>query len=185
MQQTEAFRGTARKRDIAVRKQVSVDHREASLDRKHQGLELKTNRTDGKQNSPGSTRTSPDRKRVETVVETLATLHGRGETLAEVAHEARNMVTALGLYCDLLEEPGVLATPSCTTGTSSGLWPRPAAAWSKRSSRSMCRVVRKTSRNRSRNRTHRARPVQPRRRLASRPQDRDRRCWNGNGSTTG
>jgi len=25
-----------------------------------------------------------------------------------VAHDARNMVTALGLYCDLLEEPGVL-----------------------------------------------------------------------------
>jgi signal transduction histidine kinase len=111
MQQTEAFRGTARKRDIAVRKQVSVDRREASLDRKHLGLELKANRTDGKQNGPGSTRTSPDRKRVETVVETLATLHSRGETLAEVAHDARNMVTALGLYCDLLEEPGVLATP--------------------------------------------------------------------------
>jgi len=28
-----------------------------------------------------------------------------------VAHDARNMVTALGLYCDLLEEPGVLAAP--------------------------------------------------------------------------
>jgi signal transduction histidine kinase len=52
-----------------------------------------------------------ERKRVEAVVETLATLHNRGETLAEVAHDARNMVTALGLYCDLLEEPGVLATP--------------------------------------------------------------------------
>jgi signal transduction histidine kinase len=52
-----------------------------------------------------------ERKRVEAVVETLATLRGEGETLAEVAHDARNMVTALGLYCDLLEEPGVLATP--------------------------------------------------------------------------
>jgi signal transduction histidine kinase len=31
-----------------------------------------------------------------------------GANLAEVAHEARNMVAALGLYCDLLEEPGVL-----------------------------------------------------------------------------
>ena len=31
------------------------------------------------------------------------------EGLAEVAHEARNVVTALGLYCDLLEEPGVLS----------------------------------------------------------------------------
>jgi len=51
-----------------------------------------------------------ERKRVEAVVETLATLRSGGETLAEVAHDARNMVTALGLYCDLLEEPGVLAT---------------------------------------------------------------------------
>jgi len=52
-----------------------------------------------------------ERKRVEAVVETLATLRSEGETLAEVAHDARNMVTALGLYCDLLEEPGVLAAP--------------------------------------------------------------------------
>jgi hypothetical protein len=52
-----------------------------------------------------------EHKRVEAVVETLATLHSHGESLVEVAHDARNMVTALGLYCDLLEEPGVL-TPS-------------------------------------------------------------------------
>ena len=51
-----------------------------------------------------------ERKRVEAVVETLATLRCEGESLAELAHDARNMVTALGLYCDLLEEPGVLAT---------------------------------------------------------------------------
>ena len=51
-----------------------------------------------------------ERRRVEAVVETLATLRSQGESLAEVAHDARNMVTALGLYCDLLEEPGVLAT---------------------------------------------------------------------------
>jgi signal transduction histidine kinase len=43
--------------------------------------------------------------------DTLAVLPGQSETFAEVAHDARNMVTALGLYCDLLEEPGVLATP--------------------------------------------------------------------------
>jgi signal transduction histidine kinase len=49
-----------------------------------------------------------ERRRVETVVETLSTLRGASENLAEVAHDARNMVTALGLYCDLLEEPGVL-----------------------------------------------------------------------------
>jgi signal transduction histidine kinase len=45
------------------------------------------------------------------VVETLSTIRNQGESLAEVAHDARNMVTALGLYCELLEEPGVLATP--------------------------------------------------------------------------
>jgi signal transduction histidine kinase len=48
------------------------------------------------------------RDRVETVVETLANQRGKGESLAEVAHDARNLVTALWLYCDLLEEPGVL-----------------------------------------------------------------------------
>ncbi len=52
-----------------------------------------------------------ERKRVEGVVETLATMHRGGESLAAVAHDARNMVTALGLYCDLLEQPGVLAPP--------------------------------------------------------------------------
>src|ERR1035438_7124049 len=50
-----------------------------------------------------------ERKRVVKVVETLTKLRGTGESLAEVAHDARNMVTALGLYCDLLEEPGVLS----------------------------------------------------------------------------
>jgi signal transduction histidine kinase len=52
-----------------------------------------------------------ERKRAEAVVETLATSRSEGESLAEVAHDARNMVTALGLYCDLLEAPGVLAIP--------------------------------------------------------------------------
>ena len=51
-----------------------------------------------------------ERRRVERFVETLARLGGQGENLAAVAHDARNMVTALGLYCDLLEEPGVLAS---------------------------------------------------------------------------
>jgi signal transduction histidine kinase len=50
-----------------------------------------------------------DHERVQAVVETLATLNRAGDNLAEVAHDARNMVTALGLYCDLLEEPGVLS----------------------------------------------------------------------------
>ena len=52
-----------------------------------------------------------DRKRVETVVEALAAARSQGESLSEIAHDARNMVTALGLYCDLLDEPGVLAVP--------------------------------------------------------------------------
>jgi signal transduction histidine kinase len=51
-----------------------------------------------------------EHKRLEAVVETLAVVRSKGETLEEVAHDARNMVTALGLYCDLLEEPGVLDT---------------------------------------------------------------------------
>jgi signal transduction histidine kinase len=50
-------------------------------------------------------------RRVEAVVQTLAALGGPTDSLAEVAHDARNMVTALGLYCDLLDEPGVLAVP--------------------------------------------------------------------------
>ena len=49
--------------------------------------------------------------RAETLAATLAALRSESETLAEVAHDARNMVTALGLYCEFLEEPGVLATP--------------------------------------------------------------------------
>ncbi len=52
-----------------------------------------------------------ERRRVEAVVETLAAMHRQGENLGELAHDARNMVTALALYCDLLEEPGVLAPP--------------------------------------------------------------------------
>jgi signal transduction histidine kinase len=56
-------------------------------------------------------RDGTERKRVEAVVETLANLRSPGESLAEVAHDARNMVTALGLYCDLLEETGVLSAP--------------------------------------------------------------------------
>jgi signal transduction histidine kinase len=48
---------------------------------------------------------------VQPAVEALAAPRNTVENLAEVAHDARNMVTALGLYCDLLEEPGVLAEP--------------------------------------------------------------------------
>ena len=47
----------------------------------------------------------------------IGNVGSRGETVAEVAHDARNMVTALGLYCDLLEEPGVLANPFAHYGS--------------------------------------------------------------------
>jgi len=33
------------------------------------------------------------------------------ENLAALIHDARNMVAAMDLYCDLLQEPGVLSTP--------------------------------------------------------------------------
>jgi signal transduction histidine kinase len=33
------------------------------------------------------------------------------DTVAALAHDARNLITALGLYCDLLNEPGVLTPP--------------------------------------------------------------------------
>lgn len=51
-------------------------------------------------------------KTAETAVEAFTAAENRGETLAEVTHDARNMVAALGLYCDMLEEPGVLSA-SC------------------------------------------------------------------------
>ncbi len=52
-----------------------------------------------------------EQKQVDKVVEVLSTLGHHGESVAEIAHDARNMVTALDLYCDLLQEPGVLAAP--------------------------------------------------------------------------
>ena len=52
-----------------------------------------------------------EQRQVDKVVEVLSTLGNHGENVAEIAHDARNMVTALDLYCDLLQEPGVLAAP--------------------------------------------------------------------------
>jgi signal transduction histidine kinase len=49
------------------------------------------------------------RGRAAAVAETLASLHGTGEGPEELSHDARNMLTALELYCDLLDEAGVLA----------------------------------------------------------------------------
>ena len=45
------------------------------------------------------------------MVEALAQSKPEGQTLVELAHDARNMVTALALYCELLDEPGVLNPP--------------------------------------------------------------------------
>jgi signal transduction histidine kinase len=42
-------------------------------------------------------------------MQALPALGSHAESLAQVAHDARNMVTALNLYCDLLQEPGVLS----------------------------------------------------------------------------
>src|SRR5271155_1563308 len=38
-------------------------------------------------------------------------LHSTAHSLAALVHDARNMVAAMDLYCDLLEEPGVLSAP--------------------------------------------------------------------------
>jgi signal transduction histidine kinase len=43
------------------------------------------------------------------MVQAKTMLPGKTESLADVTHDARNMVSALGLYCDLLEQPGVLS----------------------------------------------------------------------------
>ncbi len=48
---------------------------------------------------------------VDAMADGLGGRRAAGESLEEVAHDARNMVTALALYCDLLEEPGVLTHP--------------------------------------------------------------------------
>ena len=60
----------------------------------------------------GTLTTETERRRVHAVVEALARTRQLGYSAAEVAHDARNMVTALDLYCDLLAEPGVLAPES-------------------------------------------------------------------------
>jgi len=53
----------------------------------------------------------PKPEHFDQVIQTLTFPLTPQEGLAEVAHDARNMVTALNLYCDLLAEPGVLAAP--------------------------------------------------------------------------
>lgn len=56
-------------------------------------------------------------ERMEAVMEGLISKPGLAESLGDVAHDARNMVAALSLYCDLLEEPGVLARPFAHYGS--------------------------------------------------------------------
>ena len=55
-----------------------------------------------------STMADAGRKRVAAVLKTLTRVRQGAGTVAEVAHDARNVVAALSLYCDLLAEPGVL-----------------------------------------------------------------------------
>jgi len=52
-----------------------------------------------------------EQKSADKLVAALTAFGDRGETVAELAHDARNMVTALDLYCDLLQQPGVLTDP--------------------------------------------------------------------------
>ena len=66
---------------------------------------------------PAAERRETKRTNMQTVVETLAFGPTANENLDEVAHDARNMITTLGLYCDLLEEPGVLNAPYAHYGS--------------------------------------------------------------------
>src|ERR1700743_2572376 len=59
----------------------------------------------------GGSRPGSMRGRAQAFAETLASSRRQGESLSELAHDARNMVMALALYCELLEEPGVLSLP--------------------------------------------------------------------------
>jgi signal transduction histidine kinase len=52
-----------------------------------------------------------ERESLHGAVQALPVSDTPAENLAQVAHDARNMVTALNLYCDLLQEPGVLSAP--------------------------------------------------------------------------
>jgi len=56
-------------------------------------------------------------KRLDVIEEKLTVLNSSSESLRGIAHDARNMVTALGLYCELLEEPGVLSAPFAHYGS--------------------------------------------------------------------
>jgi hypothetical protein len=54
---------------------------------------------------------------------------GSAHSLAGLIHDARNMVSAMDLYCDLLEEPGVLSPlPSLRGRIAPGERSRPAIA---------------------------------------------------------
>jgi signal transduction histidine kinase len=56
-------------------------------------------------------------KRLGDLEAKLTALNDCSESLRGIAHDARNMVTALGLYCELLEEPGVLSAPFAHYGS--------------------------------------------------------------------
>jgi signal transduction histidine kinase len=78
--------------------------------------------TQATQATPHPTTASlPQGFEIDLLQEKLFPERKKGESLAEVAHDARNLVTALGLYCELLQEPGVLATPYFQYGKELGL----------------------------------------------------------------
>ena len=71
-----------------------------------------------------------ERRRVEAVVETLATLHSQGESLAEVAHDARNMVIRAGGFTVIFwKSRGFWPHSFFTMAANCGWWPPPAAGW--------------------------------------------------------
>jgi signal transduction histidine kinase len=104
-------KGKAGSVDVVVENRMSGDGPSPARGKEEQVMQ------EMKETAKVDERRNGDRRRVETVIATLATVRGRGESLDEVAHDARNMVTALGLYCDLLEEPGVLAGPFAHYGS--------------------------------------------------------------------
>lgn len=96
--------GTGRvyKRDRSGRRETKSEL--AGRRTRRRNMEMQT--MEAMAQTPGSIR-----GRAQAFAETWAASRRKGESLSELAHDARNMVMALALYCDLLEEPGALSIP--------------------------------------------------------------------------
>ncbi len=70
-------------------------------------------------------------------METLANLRSEGESLAEVAHDARKWSRRWGSTAICWRSRGCSTPPSITTPANCGWWPRPAAGWWRSCWRSM------------------------------------------------